>query len=69
MKYALKLAEDSRILSATYEQFATENMVLVDSLPEGDIYNYLYKDGEYIYEPLAEQHGEPFLTQPTTNDN
>lgn len=52
MKYALNLSEDGRILSATYEQYASENMPLVDALPEGDIYEYLYQNGEYIHDPL-----------------
>ena len=52
MKYALSLAKDGRILSATYEQFATENAVLVDSFPEGDITEYKYIDGEYVHEPI-----------------
>ena len=52
MKYALSLAKDGRILSSTYEQFATENAVLVDSFPEGDITEYKYIDGEYVHEPI-----------------
>lgn len=52
MKYALNLAEDGRILSITYEQFAYNNMTIVDTLPEGNYYDYLYIDGEYIYDPL-----------------
>lgn len=52
MKYALNLAEGGRILSATYEQFAPEGAVLVDELPEGDISDYLYQGGEYVYDPL-----------------
>ena len=52
MKYALNLSSDNRILSVTYEQFASENMPIVESIPEGDPYDYLYIDGEYIYDPL-----------------
>lgn len=55
MKYALNLAEDGRILSATYEEFAFEGNALVDELPEGDISEYLYVDGKYIHDP----HPEP----------
>lgn len=51
MKYALNLAEDRRVLSATYEQYAPIGAVIVDELPEGDIFDYLYVDGEYVYEP------------------
>ena len=41
-----------RILSATYPEFASEDAVIVDVLPEGDISDYLYLDGEYVYDPL-----------------
>ena len=54
MKYALNLAESGRILSATYEKYAPENTVLVDALPDGDISDYLYQDGSYVYDPLPE---------------
>lgn len=52
MKYALNLSEDNRILSATYEQYAAEDAVLVDELPEGNIADYLYINEEYVYSPL-----------------
>lgn len=54
MKYALNLAENNRILSATYEEFATDGASIVDELPEGDIANYLYVGGQYKYDPLPE---------------
>lgn len=54
MKYALNLAEDKRILSATYPMFAPTDAVIVDALPEGDISDYLYVDGQYVYDPLPE---------------
>lgn len=58
MKYALNLSEEGRILSATYEQYAPADSVLVDTLPEGDITHYRYKNGQYIYDP-----------RPKTNDS
>lgn len=54
MKYALNLAEDGRILSATYEEYAFEGNVLVDELPEGNIADFLYVDGKYIHDSLPE---------------
>lgn len=54
MKYALNLADDGRILSATYPQYAPADAVTVDALPEGDIYEYRYVDGAYIHDPLPE---------------
>ena len=60
MKYALNLAEDGRVLSATYPQYAPADAVIVDTLPEGNIYEYRYVNGEYIHDPLPEpEHTEP----------
>lgn len=52
--YALNLAKDGRVLSATYPQYAPEDAVIVDALPEGDISDYLYVDGQYVYDPIPE---------------
>lgn len=52
MKYALNLAEDGRILSATYEEYASVDAVLVNELPEGNIADYLYIDGQYVHDPI-----------------
>ena len=65
-KYALNLAEDGRILSATFSQYASESQPLVDTLPEGDISEYLYLEGEYVHSPLPEPEPEP--TVPTAED-
>lgn len=54
MKYALSMNDERRILSATYEKYAPKNAVLVSELPDGNIADYLYKDGEYIYDPLPD---------------
>ena len=64
--YVLNLAEDSRILSATYPQYAPADAVIVEALPEGDISDYLYIDGKYVYAPLPEpEQPEP---EATTDD-
>lgn len=54
MKYALNLAEDNRILSACVmlPRGSYDGMPIVDELPEGDIYEYRYVNGEYIHDPL-----------------
>lgn len=64
-KYALNLAEDGRILSATYEQFAVGAMPIVETLPDGDISEYRYVDGEYIHDPLPKP--KP-VAEPTTDE-
>lgn len=61
MIYALNLAEDKRILSAcvvlgwregddipeTYNE-----MPVVETLPEGNLPDYRYTNGEYVHDPL-----------------
>lgn len=79
---ALNLSEDNRILSACIPLPNAENengepivrlvdgkyhgMVVVDSLPDGDVTDYLYVDGEYVYDPLPKPK-EP-EEQPTQLD-
>lgn len=64
-KYALNLDADGRILSATYESYAVAGMPIVNTLPDNNIADYKYINGEFIYEPLP----EPIQPQePTTDD-
>ena len=46
VRYALKLDSDNRILSVTFEQFAEEGAIIVDSLPEGDVHDPVPKGPE-----------------------
>ena len=50
--YALNLAEDGRVLSATDPKYAPADAVTVEALPEGNIADYIYRDGQFVYEPL-----------------
>lgn len=59
MRYALNLATDGRILSATEERYAAPGQPIVNELPEGDIANWLWVDGEYIYDPLPPPETPP----------
>lgn len=61
--YALNLADDGRILSATYPQYAPEDAVIVEALPEGNIVDYLYVDGQYVHEPLPKPKFENVPSQ------
>ena len=56
MKYALNLAEDKRILSAwvVLPNGNYDGMPIVDVLPDGDISDNLYIDGQCVYDPLPE---------------
>ena len=63
MKYALNLAEDGHILSASfYNEFTPKNAVLVDELIEGNIVNYRFVNGEYVYDPLPVEPVEEVAT-------
>ena len=63
MKYALNLADDGRILSVTFEKYAPKDAVLVEELPEGNVADYRYVEGEYIYDPIPkEEVEEPGVT-------
>ena len=50
--------ETSRVLSATYPQYATDDMPVVETLPEGNISDYLYLDGEFVCEPTSKEEPE-----------
>lgn len=65
--YALNLGSDGRILSATFDEYAPEGQPRVNVLPDGDITDYLYIDGEYIYDPLPE--AEQVEPTPTPSDS
>lgn len=52
MKYALNLSKDGRILSATFEKYAPLDAIKVDTLPDNNISDYLYVNGEFVYDPL-----------------
>lgn len=52
MMYSLNLSEDKRILSACVRLDGFEYENLVGELPKGDVTDYKYIDGEYVYEPL-----------------
>lgn len=60
--YALNIdSATGRVLSATFPEFAANDAVLVDELPEGDISDYLYMDGEFIHDPIPKD-GNGFHT-------
>lgn len=57
--FSLNLDKDGRILSATFQKFAPADSVLVNAIPDGNIYEYRYVDGEFVHDPLAEPEAEP----------
>ena len=63
MRYALNLAEDGHILSVTFEKYATDNMPVVEELPEGDVADYRYVNEEFVYDPIPKPVVEEFPSQ------
>ena len=70
-KIALSLNEENRIMSACVVllNYDYGNMPIVDSLPDGDIYDYLYVDGEFIYEPIPVVDIEEIEIEYTAQDD
>ena len=64
--YALNLDTDNRILSVTFDEYAPEEQPRVEELPEGDVSDYKYIDGEYVYDPLLKP--EPVEPEPTADE-
>lgn len=56
MKYALNLSEENRILSAcvVLPNGNYGGMPIVETIPEGNLPNYLYINGKFVYDPLPE---------------
>lgn len=63
--YALNLNEENRILSVTFDKYASANQPRVEELPESDISEYKYIDGEFIHDPLPV---EEIIEEPTQLD-
>jgi hypothetical protein len=68
MTYALNLGINGRILSATFAKYAPADAVLVEYLPDGDISEYLYIDGQYIHDPLPVEPEQPVDVEPSADD-
>lgn len=53
MKYAvIKIDSENRIIDSRLYDDANDGEIEVDSLPDGNIGDYLYVNNEYIYSPL-----------------
>ena len=58
--YALNLGVDGRCMSATTLNFAQVGATFVAELPAGNLYDYRYVNGQYVYDPVPKQ--EPIAT-------
>lgn len=69
-EYALNLAKNGRVLSATDPKYAPSDAAHVAELPgipaypSDDIADFIYINGEFIYDPLPKPE-PPVPTQPT----
>ena len=64
--YSLNLDTDNRVLSACVCLDGFEYTNIVDALPEGDISDYKYIGGEFVYDPLPEPEPQP--VEPTADE-
>lgn len=63
MKYAIFVGEDTRILYGVVAGESTpDNAIIVDELPVGNLTDYCYVDGQYVYNPLPKP--EPVVPEP-----
>lgn len=63
MNYALNLADDGRILSVTYAKYAPAGAVIVEVLPVGNVADYRFVDGEFVYDPITADAEEKEASQ------
>jgi hypothetical protein len=61
--YSLNLDADNRILSACVCLEGFEYTNIVDTLPDGNITDYKYINGEYVLDPIPEPTPEPEPTE------
>lgn len=66
--YALNLASDGRVLSASPASMAPVGSVFASYLPEGNLYEYRYVNGEYIHDPLPAAVPTEESSEATTAD-
>lgn len=58
----------NRILSATFPKYATDDMPIVKTLPDGNLSDYLYVNGDYVYEPLPKSDEPAPMHEATTDE-
>ena len=51
-RYGLVLDETNRIVKAPVQRYTPAGAIIVDKLPDGDFHDYLYLNGEFVYDPL-----------------
>lgn len=67
-RYGLVLDADNRIVDAPVQRYAPVDAIIVDKLPDGDFRDYLYVNGEYVYDPLPKPEPMEPAIEPTVWD-
>ena len=64
----LRLGKDGRVLCAAWYRVPPAGAVIVprSALPEGDVTQYRYVDGEFVHDPMPEP--EPETPAPTPEE-
>lgn len=61
--YALNIDKTTnRILSATFEKYAPVDAIKVESLPEGNLNDWLYYNNDFYYSPIEKEEVEDTAT-------
>lgn len=61
-RYGLVLDENNRIIDAPVQRYTPADAIIVTELPDGDFHDFLYINGEYVYDPLPRP--EPVKPEP-----
>lgn len=67
-RYGLVLDADNRIVDAPVQRYAPTDSIIVDKLPEGNLPDYLYINGKYVYDPLPKPEQPEPIEEPTVWD-
>ena len=55
----LILNEEKRIVDGGTYAVYPDGVIMVETVPDGDIYDYLYIDGQFVYDPLPVPEEKP----------
>lgn len=68
--YVLSLSNTNRVLCASIllPNGNYDGMPIVDTLPEGNLPDYFYINGEYVYDPLPEPEQPEPVEEPSVWD-
>lgn len=72
MTYAIQVDSTNRINRWEFTKYVPadqlDQYILVDYIPEGNLPDYLYINGEYVYDPLPKPEQPEIIEEPTVWD-